>query len=147
MQYIFGSTIYTRVETHEYIRGDELGRGTRNPKGSSYFIDVFLLFLLFNFAPPLSSRCKSVSRLSICCYLCVSDTIGKEMVDYIADYLQNIRQRRVFPDVKPGYIRNLLPEQAPELGEDWDTIFADVERVVMPGVSDRCSYYLLYILL
>lgn len=62
--------------------------------------------------------------------------IGKEMVDYIADYLQNIRQRRVFPDVKPGYIRHLLPEQAPELGEDWDTIFADVERVVMPGV--RC---------
>lgn len=57
------------------------------------------------------------------------------MVDYIADYLQNIRQRRVFPDVKPGYIRHLLPEQAPELGEDWDTIFADVERVVMPGVS------------
>lgn len=60
---------------------------------------------------------------------------GKEMVDYIADYLQNIRQRRVFPDVKPGYIRHLLPEQAPELGEDWDTIFSDVERVVMPGVS------------
>ena len=57
------------------------------------------------------------------------------MVDYIADYLQDIRQRRVFPDVKPGYIRNLVPEQAPELGEDWDTIFADVERVVMPGVK------------
>jgi hypothetical protein len=57
------------------------------------------------------------------------------MVDYIADYLQDIRQRRVFPDVKPGYIRNLVPEQAPELGEDWDTIFSDVERVIMPGVS------------
>ena len=25
------------------------------------------------------------------------------MVDYIADYLENIRERRVFPDVKPGY--------------------------------------------
>lgn len=60
---------------------------------------------------------------------------GKEMVDYIADYLENIRQRRVFPDVKPGYIRSLVPERAPELGEDWDAIFADVERVVMPGVS------------
>lgn len=24
------------------------------------------------------------------------------MVDYIADYLENIRERRVFPDVKPG---------------------------------------------
>ncbi|EFX79676.1 hypothetical protein DAPPUDRAFT_304481 [Daphnia pulex] len=64
------------------------------------------------------------------------------MVDYIADYLQNIRQRRVFPDVKPGYIRHLLPEQAPELGEDWDTIFADVERVVMPGVTHWQSPYM-----
>lgn len=63
---------------------------------------------------------------------------GKEMVDYIADYLQNIRQRRVFPDVKPGYIRTLLPDKAPDLGEDWDTIFSDVERVIMPGVS--CPY-------
>lgn len=57
------------------------------------------------------------------------------MVDYIADYLQNIRERRVFPDVKPGYIRHLLPDHAPEMGEDWDTIFGDVERVIMPGVS------------
>ena len=60
---------------------------------------------------------------------------GKEMVDYIADYLEDIRERRVFPDVKPGYIRDLVPEQAPEMGEDWDTIFGDVERVIMPGVS------------
>lgn len=69
---------------------------------------------------------------------------GKEMVDYIADYLENIRQRRVFPDVKPGYIRHLLPEQAPELGEDWDTIFSDVERVIMPGVSIFMHTYITY---
>ena len=56
-------------------------------------------------------------------------------MDYIADYLQTIRKRRVFPDVKPGYIRDLLPDQAPQTGQDWDTIFADVERVIMPGVS------------
>jgi len=29
------------------------------------------------------------------------------MVDYIADYLENIRERRVFPDVKPGLNFNL----------------------------------------
>ncbi|GAB0088367.1 Histidine decarboxylase [Sergentomyia squamirostris] len=60
---------------------------------------------------------------------------GKEMVDYIADYLQNIRDRRVFPSVKPGYMRTLLPDSAPLEGESWDAIFADVERVVMPGVT------------
>jgi histidine decarboxylase len=42
---------------------------------------------------------------------------GKEMVDYIADYLENIRDRRVFPDVKPGYLRELLPHHAPQVGD------------------------------
>ncbi|XP_058818538.1 histidine decarboxylase isoform X1 [Topomyia yanbarensis] len=60
---------------------------------------------------------------------------GKEMVDYIADYLQNIRERRVLPDVKPGYMRDLLPDSAPLDGEPWQTIIDDVERVIMPGVT------------
>ncbi|XP_033247236.1 histidine decarboxylase isoform X2 [Drosophila miranda] len=60
---------------------------------------------------------------------------GKEMVDYIADYLENIRERRVFPDVSPGYMRQLLPESAPIEGEPWPKIFDDVERIVMPGVT------------
>ncbi|KAI8036828.1 histidine decarboxylase isoform X1 [Drosophila gunungcola] len=60
---------------------------------------------------------------------------GKEMVDYIADYLENIRERRVFPDVSPGYMRQLLPESAPIEGEPWPKIFADVERIVMPGIT------------
>ncbi len=33
---------------------------------------------------------------------------GKAMIDYVADYLDNIRDRRVVPDVKPGYIRHVL---------------------------------------
>ena len=59
---------------------------------------------------------------------------GKETIDYIADYLKNIRSRRVFPDVVPGYIRELIPDSAPQQGENWDDIFKDVERVIMPGV-------------
>lgn len=57
------------------------------------------------------------------------------MVDYIADYLENIRDRRVFPNVKPGYMRNLLPDSAPIEGEEWSRIVRDVERVIMPGVT------------
>lgn len=60
---------------------------------------------------------------------------GKEMVDYIADYLINIRERRVFPNVKPGYMRDLLPDHAPEKGEPYEDIFKDIERVIMPGVT------------
>ncbi|ELU18925.1 hypothetical protein CAPTEDRAFT_180248 [Capitella teleta] len=57
------------------------------------------------------------------------------MVDYIADYLQDIRSRRVFPDVQPGYMQSLVPDACPESGEEWDAIFNDVERVIMPGMT------------
>ncbi|KAL0268988.1 UNVERIFIED_CONTAM: hypothetical protein PYX00_010743 [Menopon gallinae] len=60
---------------------------------------------------------------------------GKEMVDYIAEYLENIRERRVYPDVKPGFLRSAIPDSAPVDGEDWDVIMNDVERVIMPGVT------------
>jgi hypothetical protein len=62
---------------------------------------------------------------------------GKEMVDYIADYLEHIRERRVYPAVAPGYLRQLIPDSAPLEPEHWDDIIADVERVVMPGVRHK----------
>jgi hypothetical protein len=59
---------------------------------------------------------------------------GKEMVDFIADYLTTIRTRRVFPNVKPGYMRPMIDDEAPRQGESWDKIFNDIDRVIMPGV-------------
>ncbi|XP_010636895.1 histidine decarboxylase isoform X2 [Fukomys damarensis] len=58
---------------------------------------------------------------------------GREMVDYISQYLSTVRDRRVTPDVQPGYLRELLPESAPEEPDSWDSIFGDIERVIMPG--------------
>lgn len=60
---------------------------------------------------------------------------GKELIDYIVEYLENIRERRVFPDKKPGFIRDQIPDCAPIDGERWSDIFKDVERVIMPGVT------------
>jgi hypothetical protein len=62
------------------------------------------------------------------------------MVDYIADYLENIRDRRVFPDVKPGYMRELVSENPPMEGEEWENIFTDVDRVIMPGVIKESGF-------
>ncbi|XP_031770354.2 histidine decarboxylase isoform X3 [Galleria mellonella] len=59
---------------------------------------------------------------------------AKEMVDYIADYLENIRERRVYPGVQPGYLHKLLPTEAPQQPEKWDDIFKDVEEHIMPGL-------------
>lgn len=60
---------------------------------------------------------------------------GREMVDYVADYLENIEQRPVYPDLEPGYLRSLIPTEAPLDPENYEDIMKDVERVIMPGVS------------
>ena len=44
---------------------------------------------------------------------------GKQMIDYIADYLENIRDRNVLPDLTPGFMQQLIPDEAPENPERW----------------------------
>ena len=65
---------------------------------------------------------------------------GYQLIDYITEYLENLRDRDVLPSVQPFYMRNLVPEEAPEEGEKWENIFKDVERVIMPGVSLALLY-------
>ncbi|XP_029661350.1 tyrosine decarboxylase-like isoform X2 [Formica exsecta] len=60
---------------------------------------------------------------------------GKEMVDYICDFMSNIHTRRVTPDVGPGYLRPLLPSGPPNDPESWDEIMKDVESKIMPGIT------------
>ena len=59
---------------------------------------------------------------------------GKEMVDYIADYMENIHTRRVLPEVQPGYLREMLPNKAPQRAEHWKDVMRDVDKAIMPGV-------------
>ncbi|TDH05258.1 hypothetical protein EPR50_G00141790 [Perca flavescens] len=66
---------------------------------------------------------------------------GKEMVDYVANYLANIEQRPVYSDVKPGYLRSLIPTEAPLEPENYEDVIKDVERVIMPGVTHWHSPY------
>lgn len=64
---------------------------------------------------------------------------GKEMVDFICEYMGNLKTRRVTPNVNPGYLRPLLPESAPQEPEPWDDIMGDVEKFIMPGVRYHAS--------
>ncbi|NP_998507.1 aromatic-L-amino-acid decarboxylase [Danio rerio] len=66
---------------------------------------------------------------------------GREMVDYVADYIENIEKRQVYPDVEPGYLRSLIPEEAPEEPESYEDVVKDIERVIMPGVTHWHSPY------
>ncbi|KAK1134068.1 hypothetical protein K0M31_011853 [Melipona bicolor] len=60
---------------------------------------------------------------------------GKEMVEYICEFMSNIHNRRVTPDVGPGYLRPLLPSEAPQEPESWEDIMRDVESKIMPGIT------------
>ncbi|MBZ3870970.1 Aromatic-L-amino-acid decarboxylase [Sciurus carolinensis] len=66
---------------------------------------------------------------------------GKEMVDYVADYLEGIEGRPVYPDVEPGYLRPLIPTAAPQEPEAFEDIINDIEKIIMPGVTHWHSPY------
>ena len=60
---------------------------------------------------------------------------GRAVVDWIADYYEQIETYPVLSQVKPGEIRAALPPAPPEQGEPFDTILADVQRVIVPGIT------------
>src|ERR1700756_5730709 len=60
---------------------------------------------------------------------------GKEMIDWIAAYYERVESFPVLSQVKPGELRAALPAQAPERGESFDAIMADVERLILPGIT------------
>ena len=57
------------------------------------------------------------------------------LADWIADYLDDPARYPVLSQVRPGDIRDALPAAAPEQGESFDRIFADFERVILPGIT------------
>ncbi|XP_012272743.1 tyrosine decarboxylase isoform X2 [Orussus abietinus] len=60
---------------------------------------------------------------------------GKEMVEYICEYLRTLESKRVTAYVEPGYLRPQLPKEAPVKPESWDAIMRDVECKIMPGIT------------
>ena len=60
---------------------------------------------------------------------------GHALVDWIADYLQHAERYPVLAQVAPGEIARALPSEAPEAGEAIGEILADVERLIVPGLT------------
>lgn len=58
-----------------------------------------------------------------------------QTVDWIADYLRDVRQYPVTPHIEPGALTASLPQQAPEQGEPIDKILADFRELIVPGVT------------
>jgi len=54
---------------------------------------------------------------------------------WIEDYLNETRRYPVFSRSKPGDLIAALPASPPDDGESFDAIFADFERLVVPGIT------------
>jgi len=58
-----------------------------------------------------------------------------ELADWIADFRENLGTLPVAPNNKPGAILAALPAKPPEECESFEEILADVDRVIVPGMT------------
>ena len=60
---------------------------------------------------------------------------GHAVVDWIADYYTRIESFPVLSRVEPGQIRASLPADPPAQGEPFPALLADIEKLILPGVT------------
>lgn len=58
-----------------------------------------------------------------------------ELVDWMTDYLENVREYPVKSTVAPGEILKQLPDYAPETSESFDQIMSDFKDIILPGMT------------
>lgn len=60
---------------------------------------------------------------------------GHRLIEWIADYLEEIERYPVLARVRPGEIRSRLPRRPPLTPEPMDAILEDFETVILPGIT------------
>lgn len=60
---------------------------------------------------------------------------GHQMIDLIAEYMENIESYPVLSQVEPGDIYNSLPSHPPQLGEPFQKVLEDVQNKIIPGLT------------
>lgn len=59
--------------------------------------------------------------------------------DWIVKYRSTVHNLPVLSTVKPGYLIGMLPNAAPEKGEDFGAILADLDDKIVPGLTHWAS--------
>jgi len=69
--------------------------------------------------------------------------VGHELIDWVADYFENIEQLPVLAQIEPGELKAQLPTSPPEHGESMDRIVADLDKLIVPALTHWChpSFY------
>jgi aromatic-L-amino-acid/L-tryptophan decarboxylase len=60
---------------------------------------------------------------------------GHRLIDWLADYQQDLAARPVMAKTKPGEVRDALPSAPPDEPEDFGALIEDLDRIVVPGLS------------
>ena len=60
---------------------------------------------------------------------------GREVIEWIARYMEEVEGYPVMSQAKPGEIRAALPPHPPQEGESFSAMMNDLDRIIMPGVS------------
>ena len=60
---------------------------------------------------------------------------GHQVVDWIADYLSHPERYPVLSQSEPGDLKKALPLSAPEHGEAMEAMLADLDHIIVPGVT------------
>lgn len=62
-------------------------------------------------------------------------THGHALIDWIAEYVEGVGELPVSSQVRPGDVRAQLPEHPPTEAEGFDAVMADLDRVIVPGLT------------
>lgn len=57
------------------------------------------------------------------------------VIDWIADYMDGVRDYPVRAQVAPGVVRKELHSLPPHKGESFDSVFEDFRTIIMPGIT------------
>ncbi len=60
---------------------------------------------------------------------------GHQLIDWLADHQAGLADRPVQAVTEPGAVAAALPAAPPEQGEPFGTVLADLDRIVVPGLS------------
>ena len=60
---------------------------------------------------------------------------GHAAVDWVADYLAGLEDQPVWAQVEPGDVRAALPDHAPRSPESFEAMLADLDDIVVPGLT------------
>lgn len=75
-------------------------------------------------APPLGDMDKEDFR-----------RFGHELIDWVADYLDQVEDLPVLSQIEPGDLKAQLPTAPPLTGEPMEQIIRDVDRLIVPALT------------